>query len=290
MANYEFSPVSGDEPCCRISKKCWVLLCLGLLVLIAIPVIVVVTLKLARKPVVWNGPGSTRNLFHIVLSRCDNYTQQRGQPDLRREDCPEIRDAFKNAFISKNPCSVTKEDYEPLVRLVKQTVPCNKSLFWSKTKELAYQFAKVHDMFRLEDTLLGHMADNLNWCGNSSSAELNYENCPRWSDCKNTAVSAFWKAISQKFAESACGEVHVVLNGSLDEPFSKKSVFGSVEVFHFDPKKVNKLQAWVIHDIGQTYRELCESSSLRELKSIVEAQKIKFHCKDTAGLPDSLNA
>ncbi|XP_013002765.1 ADP-ribosyl cyclase/cyclic ADP-ribose hydrolase 1-like [Cavia porcellus] len=272
---------------CGIPTKCCAVLCL--LVLIAIPVIVVVTLKWARNPEAWNGPGSTRDFFNIVLHRCILHKWTLELLYHRRETCLKIRDAFKNAFISKNPCSVTKEDYEPLVRLVKQTVPCNKSLFWSKAKELAHCFAKVRGMFMLEDTLLGHMADDLNWCGNSSSAELNYENCPRWSDCKDTAVSAFWKAISQNFAESACGEVHVVLNGSLNEPFSKKSIFGSVEVVHLDAKKVLELHALVIHQPSK-YRELCSSSSLQQLKSIVEARKIKFLCRDITDLTCSLHA
>ncbi|KAM6150977.1 ADP-ribosyl cyclase/cyclic ADP-ribose hydrolase 1 isoform 2-T2 [Erethizon dorsatum] len=284
MANYEFSPVSGDEPCCRLSRRSQISLCLGLLVLIACAAVVVAALTWSQartpEPLVWNGTGTTHNLFAIVLGRCYTYTQL-VRPGLRSEDCPKILDAFKSAFISKDPCNIKKEDYEPLVELVDQTVPCNKSLFWSKSKELAHQYTWVQGgMLTLEDTLLGYLADDLTWCGDPGSAELNHQSCPRWNECLSNPGSVFWKVISQKFAESACGVVQVMLNGSLSKPFSKSSTFGSVEVFNLDPRKVHTLQAWVMHDIGGISSDTCSSLSISELKSIVTKRNITFTCQN----------
>ncbi|KAK2115528.1 hypothetical protein P7K49_006154 [Saguinus oedipus] len=40
------------------------------------------------------------------------------------------------------------------------------TLLWSRTKDLAHQYTQVQrDVFTLEDTLLGYLADDLTWCG-----------------------------------------------------------------------------------------------------------------------------
>ncbi|EHB08334.1 ADP-ribosyl cyclase 1 [Heterocephalus glaber] len=284
MARCEFSQLSRDEPCCPLSRRGR--LCLGLALLVLILSAAVLLVALTRSPtptpeaLAWNGTGSTRNLFAIVLGRhIAEYTSQ--VPAQRHLACPKILDAFKSAFISKNPCDIMKEDYQPLVDLVNQTVPCNKSLFWSKSKELAHQYSWVQGgMFTLEDTLLGYLADDLTWCGDPSSVEPNYQSCPRWNECLNHTGSVFWKVISQKFAESACGVVQVMLNGSLSKPFHKSSTFGSVELFSLDPRKVHTLQAWVMHDIRGNYSDSCSGPSIRELESIVNKRNITFTCQN----------
>lgn len=47
-------------------------------------------------------------------------------PPLRDKDCKKILDAFKSAFVSKDPCSITREDYQPLINLTADPVPCDK--------------------------------------------------------------------------------------------------------------------------------------------------------------------
>uniref|UniRef100_A0A8D2CN21 ADP-ribosyl cyclase/cyclic ADP-ribose hydrolase 1 n=1 Tax=Sciurus vulgaris TaxID=55149 RepID=A0A8D2CN21_SCIVU len=284
MSNYEFSPVmSGDKPCCQISKRAQICLGLGLLVVSLSVVVAVVLLKVRSPPELleWHGHGTTSHFSEIVLGRCFTYTQII-RPELRDEDCQKIVDAFKSAFLSKNPCNITKEDYQPLIKLVTQTIPCNKTLFWSKSKDLVHQFTWVQrEFFTLEDTLLGYMADDLTWCGDPSTSDLNYQSCPHWrTDCSNNPGSVFWKVISQKFAEAACGVVQVMLNGSLTEPFNKNSTFGSVEVFNLNPEKVHTVQAWVMDDIGKVSSDSCSGSSLNELKSIVRERKMAFICQD----------
>ncbi|KAJ1061360.1 hypothetical protein K5549_018597, partial [Capra hircus] len=44
----------------------------------------------------------------------------------RSRNCQEIKQAFMSAFISKDPCKATKEDYRRLIDLADSTVPCDK--------------------------------------------------------------------------------------------------------------------------------------------------------------------
>ncbi|XP_012493891.1 PREDICTED: ADP-ribosyl cyclase/cyclic ADP-ribose hydrolase 1 [Propithecus coquereli] len=274
----------ADEPCCRISKKVQICLAFGLLVAVAV-VGVLMWLHLYK----WNGQGTTEHFADIILGRCSNYTRI-VQPALRNVDCQKIQEAFKDAFISKNPCNITEEDYRPLMKLTTQTIPCSKTILWSKTKEMAHQYTRVHrDMFTLEDTLLGYMADGLMWCGDSGTSEMNYRSCPHWKkDCPNNPVSVFWKMASHRFADAACGVVYVILNGSLSNTFDENSTFGSVEIINLHPEKVQALHAWVIHDVGGVPSDSCMTSSINKLKSITSQRKIAFRCQHNTGLPHSL--
>ncbi|XP_024597557.1 ADP-ribosyl cyclase/cyclic ADP-ribose hydrolase 1 [Neophocaena asiaeorientalis asiaeorientalis] len=265
-------------------KKAKICLCIFLCLLVVGVIAVVVGVRMWRhssEHMKWNGTGSTAHFQEIVLERCYNYMQL-VQPELRDRDCQKIREAFRNAFISKDPCSATEEDYHPLMKLVDLTVPCDKTVFWSKTKELAHQYTKVRrEMFTLEDTLLGYIADDLNWCGDAGSNEMNYQSCPHWKkDCSNNFVSVFWDLVSKRFAENACGVVQVVLNGSISNAFDRKSTFGRVEVHNLNPTKVHTLQAWVIHDLGKLPSDSCSGSSINDLRWIIMQRNIKFTCQD----------
>nr|XP_023405561.1 ADP-ribosyl cyclase/cyclic ADP-ribose hydrolase 1 [Loxodonta africana] len=196
------------------------------------------------------------------------------------KNCKEIWKAFKNSFISKDPCSITEEDYLPLMKLTNQTVPCHQTLFWSKIPTLARQlFQDQRKVFSLEDLLLGSITGGLTWCGSRGTSEMNYQSCPDWrKDCSNNPVSVFWKTASKKFAADACGEVLALLNGSIPEPFDRNSIFGSVEILNLNSKAVHLLQAWVIHDAGDS-RDSCLSSSINDLKSIITERNIRFTCQ-----------
>ncbi|GAB1289627.1 ADP-ribosyl cyclase/cyclic ADP-ribose hydrolase 1 [Apodemus speciosus] len=224
------------------------------------------------------------------------------------QDCKKILSTFKQAFVSKNPCNITREDYAPLAKLVTQTIPCNKTLFWSKSKHLAHQYTWIQGkMFTLEDTLLGYIADDLRWCGDPSTSDAvgkrshwdwTAKNSAQSFDCPGPhsvgqadvkLAEVHPPAFASQFAEDACGVVQVMLNGSLSEPFYKNSTFGSVEVFNLDPNKVHKLQAWVMHDLEGASRDSdcfpplsnsCSSSSINELKAIVQKRNMTFACQD----------
>ncbi|XP_004579404.2 ADP-ribosyl cyclase/cyclic ADP-ribose hydrolase 1 [Ochotona princeps] len=276
MPDYEFSPASAseDRPRGGTSRRVYVVLIVCLLVITFIMAIGIGVLVLAQR-----SSDSTDYVSGIILGRCLSLTRI-ARPELKDKDCKKILDAFKSAFVSKDPCNITKEDYQPLINLTADPVPCDKSLFWSGSKQLAHQYTGIQkEMFTLEDTLLGYMGDGLTWCGDPRTSEIKYESCPRRNEkCNSTATYVFWNVVSQKFAESACGTVYVMLNGSRDTPFSKNSTFGRVEVFNLRPEKVHTLQAWVMHNVEGVSRDSCSGSSIRELQSIVQQRKISFEC------------
>ncbi|XP_049645927.1 ADP-ribosyl cyclase/cyclic ADP-ribose hydrolase 1 [Suncus etruscus] len=285
MAQRGFHPVSGERSG-RCSRNARIGLCVGLSVAVIATVVAVLVWHQGRlqkppPPQKWKGRGTTSNFSHIVLGRCYTYIQFL-RPELRNRDCRKIEEAFRNAFLSKNPCQVTEQDYAPLIKLINQTVDCNKTVFWSRSKELVHQYTRLQKtLFTLEDTLLGYLADDLDWCGDAGSSEMNYDSCPlRREDCPASAVSVFWTLASRKFAEDACGMVHVMLNGSLSTPFNINSTFGSVEILNLQPKRVHTLQAWVTHNIGEISRDSCTSSSINDLRSIVNNMNITFVCQN----------
>ncbi|XP_035570026.1 ADP-ribosyl cyclase/cyclic ADP-ribose hydrolase 1 [Canis lupus dingo] len=285
MANHRFSSVSEEEkPCCGISRKAQICLCVLFILLIVVGIAVPVGILMWRQPPKhkeWKGPGTTAHFYEILLGRCYTYTQV-VRPELRHTDCQKIGKAFTSAFLSKDPCGSTEQDYRPLMELTTQIVPCDKTVFWSKSSELAHDYTRVQrDMYTLEDTLLGYMADGLKWCGDTSSSEMNYQSCPHWrEDCSNNSVSVFWNTVSKRFAEDACGVVHVVLNGSISNTFDEKSTFGRVEVFNLHPEKVHTLKAWVMHNIESVPSDSCSSSSVNNLKQILKTRNIIFICQN----------
>ncbi|KAM6429161.1 ADP-ribosyl cyclase/cyclic ADP-ribose hydrolase 1 isoform 3-T3 [Rhynochetos jubatus] len=206
----------------------------------------------------WKDRGTTKNLREVILGRCYSYVVARypEYPELGDKDCLKIWESLKHAFIYKNPCNITPEDYQPLMELASHPIPCNKSLFWSKTNDLAHRYTKSNQNFlTLEDTLLGYMADRVSWCGDPSAPGINYESCPKRSECESNPSSVFWKMASKMFAEAACGEVQVMLNGSVEAgAFRSSSIFGSIEIFNLNPDKVSAVHIWLMHDIGRPQR------------------------------------
>ncbi|NXN10710.1 CD38 hydrolase, partial [Indicator maculatus] len=152
-------------------------LLVGIVVLVVALVLAVVLASLLThreeeddlKMLKWKNRGTTKNLQEVVLGRCYNYVTAR-YPELGDKDCLKIWDSLKHAFIYKNPCNITSEDYQPLMELANHAIPCNKSLFWSKTNDLVHRYTKSNQNFlTLEDTLLGYIADRVSWCGDPSA-------------------------------------------------------------------------------------------------------------------------
>ncbi|NXX38860.1 CD38 hydrolase, partial [Tricholaema leucomelas] len=264
-------------------------LLVGMVVLLAALVLAVVLASLLThreqedgpKMLKWKDRGTTKNLQEVILGRCYNYVMAR-YPELGDKDCLKIWDSLKRAFIYKNPCNITSEDYQPLMELASHPIPCNKSLFWSKTNDLAHRYTKSNQNFlTLEDTLLGYMADRVSWCGDPSAPGINYESCPKRSECESNPGSVFWKMASKMFAEAACGVVQVMLNGSVEAgAFGSSSIFGSIEIFNLNPDKVSAVHIWLMHDIGGPQSESCSGHSIKRLKSILEARNFKITCED----------
>ncbi|KAM6439865.1 ADP-ribosyl cyclase/cyclic ADP-ribose hydrolase 1-like isoform 2-T3 [Liasis olivaceus] len=211
----------------------------------------------------WKGRGTTEHLLEIVLGRCYNFINTIN-PEFRNKDCLKVWELFEQAFVYKDPCSMTEEDYQPLMEMARQSIPCNKSLFWSKTHDLVHYYTKINnDFLTLEDTLLGYIADGISWCGNPFDSGVNYESCPKWTECESNPTSLYWKLASKMFAEASCGTVQVMLNGSTASgAFRKSSIFGSVEIVNLNPEKVSKMQIWLMHDIDGPQRSEFESFAM----------------------------
>ncbi|XP_061441443.1 ADP-ribosyl cyclase/cyclic ADP-ribose hydrolase 1 [Rhineura floridana] len=257
-----------------------------LLVTLVIAVLVVVLKPRSKgatgsEVIQWKGKGTTEHLHEIILGRCYNYIAT-VNPELRDKDCLQIWELFQKAFMYKDPCSATEEDYQPLMDLARHSIPCNKSLFWSTTNDLVHRYTKADRGFlTLEDTMLGYIADGVTWCGDLSSPGVSFKSCPKWTECESNPSSIYWKMASKMFAEAACGTVQVLLNGSTEAgAFRDNSIFGSVEIVNLNPNKVSKMQIWLMHDIDGPQSETCMGHSIRKLKEILENRTISVSCED----------
>ncbi|XP_044274297.1 ADP-ribosyl cyclase/cyclic ADP-ribose hydrolase 1 isoform X3 [Varanus komodoensis] len=254
----------------RTARHRWILTGFIVLLVMLVVIVVVVAFQLGKKEstssevLQWKGKGTTEQLREIILGRCYNYIATIN-PDLRDKDCIAIWDMLEHAFMYKHPCNATEKDYQPMMDVAHHSIPCNKvttvcaprkSLFWSKTNDLVHRYTKAtRNYFTLEDTLPGYIADGLSWCGNPSSPGINYNSCPKWTECENNPSSIYWKMASKMFAEAACGTVQVMLNGSIGGgAYRDNSILGSVEMVNLNPDKISKVQIWLMHDIDGPQR------------------------------------
>ncbi|KAM6971569.1 ADP-ribosyl cyclase/cyclic ADP-ribose hydrolase 1-like [Tautogolabrus adspersus] len=195
-------------------------------------------------------------------------------------DCGKIWTAFQKAYVGKDPCKVPMEAYNPLIDAAPFTPACNRMMFWSKTKDVVHDFTGNKKCFvTVEDTLLGSVLDGLTWCGKEGSDETFTSDCPGWMDCDNNTVRSFWKRVSAAFADSACGDVTAMLNGSIDTPFSPGSIFGSIEVKKFSSPRIKSLNVVLITQ--EKKESNCLSASLKDLQKVLDGG-IKYNCKEVS--------
>ncbi|XP_060768031.1 ADP-ribosyl cyclase/cyclic ADP-ribose hydrolase 1 isoform X5 [Neoarius graeffei] len=199
----------------RKRRKRFLLIGVAVLVSVAVVAVVVGLIAAAKK-----SSTSLDSFKNVVMKRCETYLKE-NEHMSRENDCKIIWGAFEQAYIMRDPCDVPPEAYEPLINSIKQDVACNTMLFWSKTKIMAHAFTDKRDcLVTVEDTLLGYLFDDLTWCSKNESKETFTTDCPGWSDCQNNPVRSFWIQASTNFAATACGNVSVMLNGSVEAPFS----------------------------------------------------------------------
>ncbi|XP_069488034.1 ADP-ribosyl cyclase/cyclic ADP-ribose hydrolase 1-like isoform X2 [Ambystoma mexicanum] len=229
----------------------------------------------------WKGAGTTADLYEIILGRCDDYVMF-VNPGVRNKDCRKLYQLFKASVMKRNQCNITTVDYEELFQFSSSPIPCNQSLLWSKTSDLAHLYAKsVPNILTLEDTLLGYVANRLSWCGHSSNSGWNYKSCPARYECDNNPVSAFWRTASAHFAKQACGVVHVMLNGSIPAGAIKPdSIFSSVEVPSLDPVRISEVRIWVMDNIDGPDRNSCSSKNQTDLEAKLLERNISSICVD----------
>ncbi|XP_039473779.1 ADP-ribosyl cyclase/cyclic ADP-ribose hydrolase 1-like [Oreochromis aureus] len=223
--------------------------------------------------------GTTPNIKHIVVGRCYTYTTL-VNPSLRY-DCEEIWKQFEEAVISHSSCNVTVEDYFHMFNAMPQIWPCDNFLFWSKTRTLMHSYAAVFRHFwTLEDTLVGYMFNDLIWCGQEEDSGFDFSSCPEWSACRSHPVYSLWRQASQNFAEMACGNITILLNGSIVNAFNRKSMFGSVELDSLDPQRVNYVNIKVVTSLDGPHIESCSQGSIVDLIQIFQSRGFHWTCTD----------
>uniref|UniRef100_A0A672J9V5 ADP-ribosyl cyclase/cyclic ADP-ribose hydrolase n=1 Tax=Salarias fasciatus TaxID=181472 RepID=A0A672J9V5_SALFA len=218
--------------------------------------------------------GTTPHIKHIVMGRCYSYSAL-VNPGLSY-DCEEIWRRFEEAVVHPTTCNVSVQDYHPMFNLMPQIWPCDKFLFWSKTRPLMHSYAAVlRHFWTLEDTLPGYMFNDLIWCG------FDHSSCPEWSACKNHPVHSLWRKASQNFAEMACGNITVLLNGSVVNAFNRKSMFGSVELDSLNPERVAHVNIKVVTNLEGPHVESCNKGSIVSLIQILQLRGFRWTCSDT---------
>ncbi|XP_063340351.1 ADP-ribosyl cyclase/cyclic ADP-ribose hydrolase 1-like [Pelmatolapia mariae] len=243
-------------------KRCVILIVIvALIVIVIIAVVLGLTLRQKKS-----------EFESTFFSRCEKFNQY---------DCKKVWDAFEQAYVNKDPCNVPVEAYDPLIAEVPFKLDCNKTMFWSKTKDVVHGFtAKRSDCFvTLEDTLLGSVLDGLTWCGKEGSKGTFTTGCPKWSECVNNPVRSFWNRASAAFADVACGDVTAMLSGSINTPFNPTSAFASVEVPRFNASRVKNLN--VVMVIQKNNISNCTDPSLKNLTQTLDTG-ITFSCKDVS--------
>ncbi|XP_068123787.1 ADP-ribosyl cyclase/cyclic ADP-ribose hydrolase 1-like [Hyperolius riggenbachi] len=228
----------------------------------------------------WKGAGTTQNLKNIIVGRCYHYLSL--YPAIGEKDCNGIWQELSDAVFKKDPCNITEADYQKLAEVAGQTIPCDKTLLWSRTDDLVHRYTKATGNFvTLEDTFLGFLFNGLTWCGRPNQPGMNYKSCPAWNECDNNSLTSFWKMASAAFARASCGTVNVMLNGSVDGAIARReSFFRTVEIPSMNPDKVSEVKLWVIDDIEGEDKNSCNTDSLLELKLFIQLHKLKFSCID----------
>ncbi|XP_060682871.1 ADP-ribosyl cyclase/cyclic ADP-ribose hydrolase 2-like [Hemiscyllium ocellatum] len=223
-----------------------------------------------------HGNGTVRNLEEIIIGRCYNYIRV-VNPTVGEKDCSAIWETFRNAFAYKEPSNVLPTDYKDFINLARHAIPRDKALFWENTKLLVHRYSdKARRMMPLGDSLIGFLADNLDWCGQREPPGINYETCPT-----NNPVNSFWKIASESYAKEASGVVTVMLNGSVsDGTFPKEGFFAKHELPNLRNDKISEIQIWVMNNIDGPVRETCGTGTVKDLEDIIKGRHFSYSCTD----------
>ncbi|XP_009671569.1 ADP-ribosyl cyclase/cyclic ADP-ribose hydrolase 2 isoform X3 [Struthio camelus] len=229
----------------------------------------------------WKGEGTTQNLESVVIGRCYEYTRI-VNPSVGEKNCSELWEAFKNAFIKKDPCNILPTDYELFISLSLHTIPPNKSLFWENNQLLVNSFsARSRRYMSLGDTLFGFFGDWLNWCGQANSTGLDYDSCPTTEECENNAVESFWRMASITYAQHSSGVIHVLLNGSAEGgAYPVKGFFADYEIPNLQKEKISKIVIWVVDDIEGPDRDSCGIHTVKILENRLKTLGYDVTCTD----------
>uniref|UniRef100_A0A3Q2SRL8 ADP-ribosyl cyclase/cyclic ADP-ribose hydrolase n=1 Tax=Fundulus heteroclitus TaxID=8078 RepID=A0A3Q2SRL8_FUNHE len=211
----------------------------------------------------------------MFIARCRMF---RGLGKPSGDNCQSIWDVFQQAYINRDPCEVPPEAYDGVIAAVPFDSTCNTTVFWSETKAVVHDFTEKKDCFKtVEDFLLGSVLDDLVWCGKKGSNETFTTDCPE--QCQKNPVRSFWKRVSVAFGGTACGNVTVMLNGSLPTPFNEASMFGSDVLKTFTSPKVKQLNVVLVTQENSVTN--CTNESLGNLKMKLN-KGIGYRCSEVS--------
>ncbi|XP_025034204.1 ADP-ribosyl cyclase/cyclic ADP-ribose hydrolase 2 isoform X3 [Pelodiscus sinensis] len=229
----------------------------------------------------WKGEGTTPNLESIVIGRCYEYIRL-VNPNVGEKNCTEIWEAFKNAFINKDPCNILPSDYELFINLSVHTIPPNKALFWENNHLLVTSYSdKSRRYMPLCDTLIASFGDFLNWCGQANDTGFDYDSCPMTEECENNAVESFWRIASITYAKQSSGVIYVMLNGSaIGGAYPVKGFFADYELPNLQKDRISRIEIWVMDDIGGPDLDSCGKGSVQILEERLKTMGYDITCID----------
>ncbi|KYO45789.1 ADP-ribosyl cyclase 2 isoform C [Alligator mississippiensis] len=228
----------------------------------------------------WKGEGTTPNLDSIIIGRCYEYIRI-VNPAVGEKNCSELLEAFKKAFMNKDPCNILPSDYELFINLSQHSIPPNKSLFWENNQFLVSSYAaRTRRYMPLGDTLIGAFGDLLNWCGQANNTEVD-DSCPTTEECENNAVESFWRIASINYAKQSSGIIHVMLNGSATGgAYPLKGFFADFEIPNLQKERISQIEIWVMDDIGGPDLDSCGKGSVQTLETQLKEMGYDITCID----------
>ncbi|CDQ59060.1 unnamed protein product [Oncorhynchus mykiss] len=110
---------------------------------------------------------------------------------------------------------------------------------------------------------------------------FDFNSCPDWSTCVHHPVYSLWRQASQNFAAAACGNITVLLNGSIENAFNRKSMFGGVELDSLNPRMVDHVNIKVVANLEGPFIESCTQGSIVDLINVLQTRGFRWTCTDS---------
>ncbi|CAJ1082623.1 ADP-ribosyl cyclase/cyclic ADP-ribose hydrolase 1-like [Xyrichtys novacula] len=202
------------------------------------------------------------------LKKCNEFPED---PKI----CEDKFKIFEKAYVGIEESDITRDSYNDLFKITPFKHPCEKTMFYSGTHDLATGFTKNRkDFFSVEDTLLGHALAGKEWCGKIGSKETFLED-----ECTGNARLQFWLKMSVEFAKHTCKDLHVMLDGT-PHPFFPGTALAEEEIPYLHHPKVESLTVILVVDKKTPGEDKCNNESLNELKEFMTEEKIPYDCKE----------
>ncbi|XP_067670567.1 ADP-ribosyl cyclase/cyclic ADP-ribose hydrolase-like [Haliotis asinina] len=243
--------------------------------------------------------GTTPEIRELVLGRCIDY-QTNINPGAfcvngvsTRRNCSALADLFISAFSFQPACNVSYSRYDDFIQAANIDVPSGQGMFWSGVYGVVQMYSNHGQRATvLEDTLIGYMVDGLQFCAQTNEPGITYdEDCSGFGqrdNCTHNAEYSFWAMASKNFASHVNGNVQVMLNASLDQPFRDLSFFSTWEVPNMNASQISNVNILMVHIPGQVIRSNCDSDSISMLKKRLKDRNISSSCEDSPRGPQSI--